>query len=113
MKKVISAVILLCTITLWYSCSKDTASNCTTTACATGKTTYTQAKAVIDANCISCHNGTQSPNLNSYCNLKTNISKVLCTINQSGCTLMPPSGALSASDIAIVQKWNTDGMCEN
>lgn len=112
MKKIASILTVATVLMIWSSCSKDKATD-TSVACTTGKTTYAQADSIISTNCTSCHGGTTSPNLSTYTNLKSNISNVLCRMNGSCGGVMPPAGQLSAAEIAVVQKWKDDGMCEN
>ncbi len=87
--------------------------NCDT--CATVKVKYSSdVKAIFDAHCISCHStsGTnQSPFLDTYINSKNavQLGDVINRINGVG-NLMPDGGPkMSDANIALVQKWKTDG----
>jgi hypothetical protein len=65
---------------------------------------------MISASC-SCHvTGSQSPPLGTYANLKTNITRANSAI-QGG--IMPPSGALNATQKANFQAWVTAGTPNN
>ncbi|MEC3877720.1 c-type cytochrome [Chryseobacterium salviniae] len=71
-------------------------------------------KAIIDANCVSCH----SPGvlaLTNYTEVKNNIDNIIDRISRpNGDPLkMPQGGSLSPSQINIITKWKTDGLSEN
>ncbi|WP_291097414.1 MULTISPECIES: c-type cytochrome [unclassified Flavobacterium] len=85
---------------------------------------------LFNKNCIGCHNGAQAPNLttgNSYAALTTlNVdgeyfvtagdapgSIIYQALIGKGAPQMPPNGALSASKLAIVEKWINDGALNN
>ncbi len=85
---------------------------------------------LFNKNCIGCHNGAQAPNLtagNSYTALTT-LNKdgeyfvtagdapgsiIYQALIGKGAPQMPANGAMSASKIAIVEKWINDGALNN
>lgn len=82
---------------------------------------------LLDQNCVSCHkSGSTSPDLTtsqSYGALTTNSKYVVPnnaansilfkSLNGVGAALMPTSGKLSATKIALVEKWINDGALNN
>lgn len=71
-------------------------------------------KAIVDANCVSCHSpGAQA--LTNYTQVKNNIDNIIDRIGRAnGDPLkMPQGGSLSPSQINIITKWKTDGLLEN
>lgn len=71
-------------------------------------------KAIIDANCVSCHSpGVQA--LTNYTEVKNNIDIIIDRISRSnGDPLkMPQGGSLSPTQVNIVTKWKADGLSEN
>jgi hypothetical protein len=69
---------------------------------------------VFEAKCIGCHNGSQSPNLSNYNQVKMACTNggVLCRIEGSCGSIMPPSGKMPQSTIDMIIKW-TDNGCPN
>lgn len=80
---------------------------------------------IFNINCVSCHGGTQVPNLtssNSYNELingnyvvpanATN-SKLVNYLLGNGYSIMPPSGALKQSDIDKISQWINEGALNN
>ena len=80
---------------------------------------------IFNINCVSCHNGAQTPNLssgNSYDALingnyvipfdaaNSHLTKSLLG---EGFAIMPPSGSLSQSDIAKISQWINEGALNN
>lgn len=80
-----------------------------------GKVTYNKdVKAIIDANCVSCHSpGAQA--LTNYNQVKTNIDNIIDRISRpTGDPLkMPQGGSLSPAQINIITQWKADGLTEN
>lgn len=87
-------------------------------------------QSLFDKNCIGCHKtGSQFPDLTidkSYAALTTLTNgEYLVTAGDAagsilyqsmigkGAPLMPPSGALSAAKLALVEKWINDGALNN
>lgn len=71
-------------------------------------------KAIIDANCVSCHSpGVQA--LNNYTEVKNNIDIIIDRISRpNGDPLkMPQGGSLSPTQVNIITKWKADGLSEN
>lgn len=84
-------------------------------------TTYAaNAKSIIDANCISCHQSGRSASfrpLTTYAQVKDAVenagllSRIQLQTGQQG--IMPQGGRMSQTNIDILVKWNTDGLKEN
>lgn len=90
-------------------------------------------QAIFNKNCIGCHKASLAPDLtasNSYLSLTTlpalpapqevfvekgnaNASILFQAMTGNGAPLMPPNGKLSASKLAIVEKWINDGALNN
>ncbi len=85
----------------------------TDTGTGTAKITYTNdIQSIINANCTSCHNSSmESPSLTTYTQVKnaTSSGKLLCTIQASGCKVMPPSGKMSQANIDLILLWKSQG----
>lgn len=87
----------------------------------TGDVTYTaNVKAIIDANCISCHNPTgimPSTPLTTYAEVKSAVQNAglldRIQLQNSEVGVMPQSGRMPQSTIDIILQWNTDGLLEN
>ena len=83
--------------------------------------TYTQnVKSIIDANCISCHQGGRSASfrpLTTYAEVKAAVqntdllNRIQLQSGQQG--IMPQGGRMSQTNIDVIVKWNTDGLKEN
>lgn len=72
-------------------------------------------KAIFDANCISCHNGTGSPSLMDYASVLASYSGqdiVKAISDPNAPNPMPPGSPLSATDIAKIRQW-VDGCMPN
>ncbi|KAA0127366.1 cytochrome c [Chryseobacterium sp. SN22] len=71
-------------------------------------------KAIMDANCISCHSPGPK-DLTNYTQVKTNINNIIDRISRAnGDPLkMPQGGSLSPAQINIINKWKADGLLEN
>jgi mono/diheme cytochrome c family protein len=82
---------------------------------------YTKnAKAIIDANCIGCHQNGRSAGfrpLTTYAEVKTAVenagllNRIQLQTGQQG--IMPQAGRMSQANIDVIVKWNTDGLKEN
>ncbi|MBI3518555.1 MAG: hypothetical protein HY062_04260 [Bacteroidetes bacterium] len=112
MKKVLLSVLSVSALCLLNSCYYDNFKELhpQSAPCDTSNTVTYQAnvKAIMDANCISCHSpggGTQ-PYLDSYQNLSTYSSdQLLAVLAPNALKPMPPSSALSASDVGLITQW--------
>ncbi|MBF8456487.1 hypothetical protein IV494_04765 [Kaistella sp. G5-32] len=105
MKKIIISCIV-CTVIL-YSCDTRTYEDISGPPVA--NITYTNSiKPIMNANCTSCHspNGGQSPYLDNYDDVKSNINLILEDLNSGS---MPPNGPLSSTTIQTVQSWKDAG----
>ena len=69
---------------------------------------------VFEAKCIGCHNGSQSPNLSNYNQVKLACTNggVICRIEGSCGGIMPPSGKMPQATIDMITRW-TDNGCPN
>ncbi|KQB39684.1 c-type cytochrome [Flavobacterium aquidurense] len=82
---------------------------------------YTKnAKAIIDANCIGCHQSGRSAGfrpLTTYAEVKAAVensgllNRIQLQTGQQG--IMPQAGRMSQANIDVLVKWNTDGLKEN
>ncbi|MFK7950040.1 MAG: hypothetical protein AB8G11_20790 [Saprospiraceae bacterium] len=79
----------------------------------------TDVQPLIQSNCISCHSQ-PSPNgnvpLENYDDIKaagTNGSLLNALKGENGVSIMPPAGALPASQIELIETWINDGMPNN
>ena len=124
MKKTIALTILLAALT---SCSdSDTYQDIETppetgNPPATTTISYTKnVKAIIDANCISCHQTGKSAAfrpLTTYAEVKTAVentnllNRIQLQNGQQG--IMPQGGRMSQANIDLIVKWNTDGLKDN
>lgn len=70
---------------------------------------------IISTNCVSCHSGgSQFPDLDTYANVKaaadgTNTDALLCRLDGTCGAIMPPSGALPSSSVAMIKLWAEQG----
>ena len=111
--------IILTSIAL-YGCETRTYEDLLEEQIIVGEVTYTQhARAVFDANCISCHSagGTASFRpLTNYAEVKdavqnTNLLERIQKQNgEPG--LMPQTGRMPMDKIDIILQWNADGLPE-
>lgn len=82
---------------------------------------YTKnAKSIIDANCVSCHQSGRSASfrpLTTYAEVKAAVenggllNRIQLQNGQQG--IMPQGGRMSQANIDVIVKWNTDGLKEN
>ena len=73
-------------------------------------------KSIINNNCGSCH-GDPTANgapisYNTFTSVKNDVNDILTRIN-SNSNPMPPTGLMSSSLRAQIQKWKDDGLLEN
>ncbi|UOB18118.1 cytochrome c [Abyssalbus ytuae] len=70
----------------------------------------TQVKPVIDNNCISCHNGSQFPDLRTYDGVSNNAAIVKDqVVNRT----MPIGGSLTNEEIELISCWVDNGALNN
>lgn len=67
-------------------------------------------KTIIDNNCISCHNGTQSPDLRTY---QGNSINGINIKNQVVSRAMPLGGTLTNDEINLISCWVDNGTPNN
>ncbi len=87
--------------------------------CDTTNVSYSVQVTSIMNNCVSCHNAS-SPSgnirLDNYTNVKTQVDngKLIGSIeHKAGFSPMPQGGKLSDCNIAIINKWLTEGALNN
>jgi len=75
--------------------------------------TYTaNIKPIMDANCVSCHNGEIESSLTNYDDVryKAEHGDMLCRISGTSCgAIMPTTGKMVQSKIDLIQLWATNG----
>ncbi len=106
MKKLIISFIVC--ITVFFSCDTRTYEDISGPPVA--NITYTNSiKTILSSNCTSCHspNGGESPYLDNYDDVKSNINLILQDLNDGS---MPPTGPLPSTTIQTVQSWKDAGM---
>jgi len=83
-----------------------------TTQVKTGTSLTNDIMPIISAECATsgCHNGSQSPNLSSASNVRTNAAAIKAE-TQSG--RMPRNGSLTANQKALIACWVDDGALNN
>ncbi len=83
--------------------------------------TYTDyVKAIIDSNCVSCHNSSPNANgpfsLETYQEVKENTQNgnLLIRINlaDGANEIMPPTGKMSQANIDVITFWANEGYAE-
>lgn len=73
---------------------------------------FTAVRALLDANCISCHNNTQSEggmNWTVDCNVITNQARIKARAVDNNPSSMPPTGPLSQADKNKITSWINAG----
>lgn len=104
-----------------FSCESSTYEDLEEPTIIVGEATYVgNAKAIIDANCISCHSpgGVSSFRpLTTYLEVKEAIqtTNLLNRIQRQNGEpgQMPQTGRMSQDKINIILQWNADGLLEN
>ncbi|WP_299252652.1 cytochrome c [uncultured Aquimarina sp.] len=67
-------------------------------------------KPIIDSNCITCHGGSQFPDLRTYDGINNNSARVRTqVVNRT----MPQGGSLSNEDIELIRCWIENGALNN
>ena len=118
MKKFIYIPLMALTL---YSCDTHTYEDIEGPAVVVDSVTYTaQAKAIIDANCISCHtpggNAGFRP-LTTYAEVKDAVQntdlldRIQRQNGENG--IMPSTGRMSQNNINLILQWNANGLLEN
>jgi hypothetical protein len=109
MKKIIIVLILMTGVFI-LSCESNTYNEISVTA--TNPTYTANVEPVMKANCISCHSaGGTFPTLTTYAQVKasTSTGSLLCRIDQSCGSVMPPNGALTTPTIDMIKLWKQQG----
>jgi len=109
MKKIKIITILIASI-LIVSCESNTYNEISVTV--SNPTYTTNIEPVIKANCIGCHAaGGTFPTLTTYAEVKasTSTGKLICRIDQSCGSVMPPSGAMTTPTIDMIKLWKQQG----
>jgi hypothetical protein len=109
MKKIIIVLILMISVFI-VSCESSTYNEISVTV--TNPTYTANVEPVMTANCIGCHSvGGTFPTLTTYAEVKASAStgKLICRIDQSCGSVMPPSGALTTPTIDMIKLWKQQG----
>ena len=113
-----SLISLICTVLIFFSCSKDnsgtTASpgggGTSTCATATPGAKFSEVKNLLTNNCVTCHNpnGQQpNPNFQDNCVIQANAALIKSRAVDMG--NMPPTGPLSQTDKNKISTWVAAG----
>ncbi|MHB0756655.1 c-type cytochrome [Polaribacter sp. M15] len=70
----------------------------------------THVQPIIDANCVSCHNGGQFPNLSTYNGISANAAIVKSEVVTGS---MPQGGSLTNQEIQAISCWVDAGALNN
>jgi uncharacterized membrane protein len=65
---------------------------------------------IIENNCISCHSGTQFPDLTSYASIKNNANIIKAQVEAR---IMPIGGTLTNAEIKLISCWIDNGKPNN
>lgn len=109
MKKIIIVLILVAGV-LIVSCESNTYNEISVVA--TNPTYTANIEPVMQASCVGCHSvGGTFPTLTTYAQVKNSAStgKLICRIDQSCGSVMPPSGALATQTINMIKLWQQQG----
>jgi hypothetical protein len=116
MKKVIGTLIFYLSITVIVACSEGTVAPGTTvttiTPNADGKITFESVNPIFIASCSgsSCHSSREKPLfVSNYSTAKANGSLIVSEVVSKK---MPENGSLTATEIAAIKQWQTDGFLE-
>jgi hypothetical protein len=108
--KNIKIVLMIVGSIFIVSCESNTYKELTVV---TANPTYTTNIApIMSANCVSCHSvGGTFPALTTYVQVKaaTDTGNVICRIEQTCGSIMPPNGAMTTSTIATIKLWKQQG----
>ena len=119
MKKIPISIAL---VSLMSGCYYDNKADLypSNTTCDPGAVTYAgKVLSIIQSNCYSCHGSGSAQgnvNLDGYTNLKAyaDNGKLMGAIeHKTGYSPMPQGGKLSDCDIAVIQKWISEGTLNN
>lgn len=104
------AIFLL--LILCYSCEKhvEEDADLAVDTCDTTISYMTNIRPIIDANCISCHSGSQPPNLTTFDGLNANADRVR---TQVVTRQMPQDGSLTEDEITFISCWVDNGALNN
>jgi hypothetical protein len=109
MKNIIIVLILMTGVFI-VSCESNTYNEISVVA--TNPTYTANIEPVMKANCIGCHSvGGTFPTLTTFAEVKASAStgKLICRIDQSCGSVMPPSGALTTPTIDMIKLWQQQG----
>lgn len=113
MKKIILSSILAVVITI-SACKKPVA----TTDCAGTTSTYTtNVKPILDANCVTCHNGSNKSggyDLSTYSHAKNAKDAIVGSVQHASGFAPMPEGASKLDDasIKLINCWSQNGTPE-
>ncbi|WP_298540165.1 cytochrome c [uncultured Aquimarina sp.] len=109
--KIKNALIIVLSITL-FSCETNVEedSDIIIESCDTTISFAASIKPIIDSNCISCHGGSQFPDLRTYDGINNNSARVRTqVVNRT----MPQGGSLSNEEIELIRCWIESGALNN
>lgn len=94
---------------IFFSCTKrsedvvnTSSADCSNSAVQKGPM-FTAVESIINTKCVSCHDGGQSPNLTTACNIVNNWSQInnACVVIKN----MPTSGPLPTAEQQAITSW--------
>ena len=109
MKKTIIMILFVAGAFL-ASCESNTYNEISVVA--TNPTYTANIEPVIKANCIGCHSaGGTYPTLTTHAQVKasTSTGNLLCRIDKTCGSVMPPNGALATPTIDMIKLWQQQG----
>ncbi|CAM4066523.1 hypothetical protein B0A58_00805 [Flavobacterium branchiophilum NBRC 15030 = ATCC 35035] len=108
--KIIKKLVFCFFLALLTSCESNTYQDISV---AVATPTYTtNVASIINAKCVGCHaTGAQLPALDSYSAVKTatNSGNLICRIEASCGSVMPPGDPLPQASIDMIKLWKTQG----
>jgi cytochrome c553 len=121
MRKLIFSCVVTCSMVMLWACSKDKAADQNNGICNTTNMSFSaDIQPIFNANCTSCHSGTNSSgsqNLSNYAGVVKAIDngKLIGVITHASGFPAMPQGAAKLSDCTIskISAWISQGQLNN
>jgi hypothetical protein len=118
--KTFKIILIVAIGTFFGSCESNSFQELTPVLTVTNPTYTKDIAPILTSNCISCHSGSQSPNLTSYAvvKAKTDTGSLICSIDDPtscGVNIMPPTsngGRMAQAKIDLIKLWKTQGFIQ-